>query len=156
MIKLENPLVLTFHHVCITASDYQSAIAFYVNILGLEIYRESFSENRNAQKLELYSDGSYVIELFAGGIDTEYDPDRAKDTKTGLDHLSFLTDDVIKTLEYLRERGVPVTEVKKDRATGRKYGFCWDPDGTKIEFYEREGKRNGRLEKSLFKAPERK
>ena len=40
-------------------------------------------------------------------------------------------------LEKMSEKGVPVTEVKIDRLTGKKYGFCWDPMGIKIEFYER-------------------
>ena len=46
-------------------------------------------------------------------------------------------EDVEQMLGRMSEKGVPVTEVKIDRITGKKYGFCWDPTGTKIEFYER-------------------
>ena len=125
---------LVFHHVSIVAPDYRSAVEFYVDYLGLRIYGESYSYNRNARKLELYCRGEYVIELFVkekrgSGL-------KIKEERSGLDHVAFLTEDVEEMLRYLKEKGVRVSEVREDMRTGRKYGFCQDPDGTKIEFYE--------------------
>lgn len=127
--------VLAFHHVCITASDYKKAVEFYVDYLGLKIYGESYSNNRNARKLKLYCRGEYVIELFVNDKQKEM-PTESEENRTGLDHVAFLTEDVEGMLKHLKKRGVRVSEVKKDMCTGRKYGFCQDPDGTKIEFYE--------------------
>ncbi len=126
---------LAFHHVCIVASNYRKAVEFYVDSLGLEIYRESFSENRNAKKLELYAGGQYVVELFINEAESGNRP--LERGKTGPEHVSFLTDNVGAMLEYLKSRGIPVTEAKIDKETGKAYGFCWDPDDTKIEFYQR-------------------
>lgn len=128
---------LTFHHVCAVASDYRKAVEFYVECLGFEIYRESYSIHRNAKKLELYSNGRYVIELFVREDDRKVsDIGSEKADKTGLDHVSFILEDVEGTLIRLKAKNVRVSEVKKDISTGKKYGFCWDPDGIKIEFYE--------------------
>lgn len=126
---------LAFHHVSLVASDYKKAVEFYVDYLGLRIYGESYSYNRNAIKLELYCRGEYVIELFVKEKKKENNV-RAKEDGIGLDHVAFLTGDVEEMLGYLKEKGVRVSEVREDVRTGRKYGFCQDPDGTKIEFYE--------------------
>lgn len=121
---------MRFHHVCIIASDYEKTVDFYVKKLGMTIHNTSFSQNRNAQKLELYCNGQYMIELFI------MKDCRDKDLSfTGVDHISFLTDHVEKKLKDLGKEGVPVTEVKTDKDTGKKYGFCFDPYGTKIELY---------------------
>ncbi|MEZ3436105.1 MAG: VOC family protein [Lachnospiraceae bacterium] len=134
---------LAFHHICITASDYKKAVEFYVDYLGLKVYGESYSYNRNARKLELYCRGEYVIELFVKDKTKEIaekerggDGRSHEESRAGLDHAAFLTADVEAMLTYLKERGVPVSRVKKDLRTGREYGFCQDPDGTMIEFYQ--------------------
>lgn len=129
---------LTFHHACIVASDYRKAVTFYVDCLGFEIYRESYSSHRNAKKMELYNNGRYVIELFVEDAERAItEAESGKNTAVGLEHISFLTEDVAGMLQSLAEKNVPVSEVKEDISTGKKYGFCWDPNGTKIEFYER-------------------
>lgn len=129
---------LEFHHICLLAPDYEEAVRFYVDYMGFDLYRESFSSNKNSRKLELYSGGRYIAELFikegSAGTDGQTDADLPV---PGFNHLSFLTEDVELMLEKMSENGVPVTEVKIDRLTGKKYGFCWDPMGIKIEFYER-------------------
>lgn len=129
---------LEFHHICVIASDYEEAVRFYVDYMGFEIFRESYSTNKNAKKLELYSGGRYIAELFIKEAGTGRKQERAADTVVpGFNHLSFLTEDVEYMVERMAGNNVPVTEVKTDRITGKKYAFCWDPEGTKIEFYER-------------------
>lgn len=129
---------LEFHHICLIAPDYEEAVRFYVDYMGFDLFRESFSSNKNARKLELYSGGRYIAELFIqeDSVCTGVQAD-AELSLPGFNHLSFLAEDVEQMLGRLSEKGVPVTEVKIDRITGKKYGFCWDPTGTKIEFYER-------------------
>lgn len=129
---------LEFHHICLIAPDYEEAVRFYVDYMGFDLFRESFSSNKNARKLELYSGGRYIAELFIkeDSVCTGVQAD-AELSLPGFNHLSFLAEDVEQMLGRMSEKGVPVTEVKIDRITGKKYGFCWDPTGTKIEFYER-------------------
>ena len=40
---------LEFHHISVIASDYEEAVRFYVDYMGFEIFRESFSVNKNAK-----------------------------------------------------------------------------------------------------------
>ena len=129
---------LEFHHICLIAPDYEEAVRFYVDYMGFDLFRESFSSNKNARKLELYSGCRYIAELFIkeDSVCTGVQAD-AELSLPGFNHLSFLAEDVEQMLGRMSEKGVPVTEVKIDRITGKKYGFCWDPTGTKIEFYER-------------------
>ena len=129
---------LEFHHICLLAPNYEEAVRFYVDYMGFEIFRESFSVNKNAKKLELYSGGRYIAELFIREDGTNRKEDKTADPALpGFNHFSLLTDDVERMVERMSKNDVPVTEVKRDRITGKKYAFCWDPEGTKIEFYER-------------------
>lgn len=121
---------MRFHHFCVAASDYEKSVEFYAGRLGMTIHRISYSANRNAKKLELYCNGQYMIELFV-----MEECKAPKQTYAGLDHVSFLVEDAEEMLAGLEKAGVPVTEIRTDRDTGKKYGFCFDPDGTKIEFY---------------------
>ncbi len=127
---------MKFHHVCIFGSDYKKSMDFYVNKLGLQVFRESYSRKKDAKKIELYCNGEYIIELFVKEDLAEQDGCRKCSFRPGLEHLSFLTENVQKKLQMLKGQGVSVTEVREDAATGKPYGFCYDPDGTKIEFYE--------------------
>lgn len=136
MAKSDKDNRLQFHHVCIVVSDYQKAVEFYVECLGLEIHCETFSVNRNAVKMELYSHGTYIVEMFVAGS-SKKEKQKEMVQCIGLEHLSFLTRDVGSMLEKVKNLGLPVSEVKVDGSTERKYGFCWDWDKNKIEFYER-------------------
>ncbi len=121
-----------FHHASVISSSYKAAIEFYVNILGFNIFRETFSEKMNRQKVELYLNGRYVLEIFV-----VEDAVKAKQKKTaaGLEHLSFLADDVNEAVLYLQSKGVKTLEVNLDKVTGKSYAFFYDPDGLKLEVY---------------------
>lgn len=120
-----------FHHVCVIASDYDTAVDFYCNKLGMEIYRETYSQNRHAKKLELHKNGKYLIELFV-----KERKQRNSGAEPVIDHISFLTEDVETVQNALKEKGVPFSDIKVDKTTGKLYGFCEGPDGIKLEFYE--------------------
>lgn len=51
------------HHIAIIASNYEISKNFYVNLLGFEIIRENYREERNSYKLDLKI-GDSEIELF--------------------------------------------------------------------------------------------
>ena len=60
MLKLKK-----IHHIAIICTDYQKSKAFYTDVLGLEIIREVFREQRSSYKLDLALNGKYVVELFS-------------------------------------------------------------------------------------------
>ena len=41
----------TIHHVALICSDYKASRHFYVDLLGFEIIRENYRENRGDYKL---------------------------------------------------------------------------------------------------------
>lgn len=123
----------SFSHVGIVCSDYEKAIDFYVNCLGMKIYRISFSFNRNAKKIELLFNSKYIIELF---IPEEVKIKTQSCECTGCDHIAFYVNDIEKIFENVKQKGCDFIEPKIDIVTGKKYMFIIDPDGFKIEFYE--------------------
>ena len=52
------------HPISIICSDYERSKAFYTNILGLKIIRETFRKEKQSFKLDLSLNVEYVIELF--------------------------------------------------------------------------------------------
>jgi glyoxylase I family protein len=123
------------HHVGIVASSYEQAVWFYCNLLGLVIHKESYSAKRKARKLQLYCQDQYAIELFipekgkACTVESGY-------TKACVNHISFLVSDVAKMLDCMRQNHIETEGVNLDGETGKRYGFCYGPDGVKIELYE--------------------
>lgn len=122
------------HHIAIICSDYQRSKAFYTEVLGLEVMREVYREERQSYKLDLSLNGTYVIELFSFP-----DPPArvSRPEAAGLRHLAFEVDDVEEAINYLKARQVAAEPVRVDEYTEKKFTFISDPDGLPIEFYER-------------------
>ena len=57
----------TIHHVALICSDYKASRHFYVDLLGFEIIRENYRENR----------GDYKLDLKLGDCELELLPSRA-------------------------------------------------------------------------------
>jgi glyoxylase I family protein len=122
------------HHVAIISSDYEKAKNFYVNILGLEIIKETYREARNSYKLDLAVNGDYQIELFS----FENPPKRLSYPEaSGLRHLSFEVDNIDAAVKELNEKGINAEPVRIDEVTGKRFTFFSDPDGLPLEIYEK-------------------
>src|SRR5258706_14619532 len=91
------------HHISIICSDYKRSKAFYNNILGLEIIRETFREERQSFKLDLSLNGEYIIELFSFPSSPQR-PSRPE--ATGLRHLAFEVDDLNNAIELLKKSDI--------------------------------------------------
>jgi glyoxylase I family protein len=122
------------HHVAIICSDYPKSKHFYVEILGLEIVREIYREDRRSFKLDLRVGDDYQIELFS----FPDPPTRVTAPEAcGLRHIAFEVDDVQETVRSLKAREVEVEAIRADEATNKSFTFFRDPDGLPIEIYER-------------------
>ena len=51
------------HHIAIIGSDYKKSKHFYVDLLGFEVIRENYREERDDYKIDLRC-GEQEIELF--------------------------------------------------------------------------------------------
>lgn len=121
------------HHIAIIASDYQKSKTFYTDILGLEIIKETFREERNSYKLDLALNGQYIIELFSF---PEYVARPSYPEALGLRHLAFEVCDIDETKQELLSKGIHTEAIRIDEITGKKFLFFQDPDGLPLELYE--------------------
>lgn len=121
------------HHVAIICSQYETSKHFYTKVLGLEIIRETYREERKSYKLDLRLSEGEAIELFSFP-----DPPRrlTHPEATGLRHLSFQVENLTSAILHLNRHGITVEPVRKDELTGKKFTFFQDPDGLPLELYE--------------------
>ncbi|MBG9444263.1 SMU1112c/YaeR family gloxylase I-like metalloprotein [Cytobacillus firmus] len=121
------------HHIAIICSDYKKSKLFYVDILGLQVLREVYREERKSYKLDLEVNGSYQIELFS----FPNPPERQSYPEgAGLRHLAFEVEDVEEWITYLHARDIKAEPVRIDPYTNKRFTFFKDPDGLPIEIYE--------------------
>jgi glyoxylase I family protein len=127
-------LLYKIHHIAIICSDYERSKRFYVEVLGLEIIRETYRKERKSHKLDLSLNGEYVIELFSFP-----DPPKrlSRPEATGLRHLAFEVEDLEAVLDQMEKHAVPFEPIRVDEFTGKRFTFIADPDGLPIEFYEK-------------------
>ena len=121
------------HHIAIICSDYKTSKAFYTDLLGLTIIKETYREERKSYKLDLALNGVYAIELFS----FPNPPKRlSRPEATGLRHLAFSVPDIEDAVYYLNQNNILSEAIRTDEITGRRFTFIADPDGLPIEFYE--------------------
>jgi len=129
MLKLNK-----IHHIAIICSDYERSKAFYTNVLGFQVIKETYRLERQSYKLDLSLDGVYIIELFSFPAPPAR-PSRPE--AAGLRHLAFEVDDVHTEATKLRQHGVAVEDIRIDEITKKKFTFFTDPDGLPLEIYEK-------------------
>lgn len=121
------------HHIAIICRDYEVSKNFYTEILGFEILKEVYREERQSYKLDLALNGTYLIELFSfPNVPTRVSRPEA----AGLRHLAFQVENIDKAIEHLVNFGVVVEPVRIDEYTQKKFTFFADPDDLPIELYE--------------------
>jgi glyoxylase I family protein len=121
------------HHIAIIASDYVKSKRFYTKILGFEIIKETYRENRDSIKLDLALNSEYIIELFS----FPNPPKRSSQPEaTGLRHLAFEVKDIEHSIAELTKDGINCEPIRIDELTGKRFTFFEDPDHLPLELYE--------------------
>jgi len=120
------------HHVAIIGSDYQKSRHFYVDLLGFQVLREVYREERDDWMLNLALD-DLEIELF---IMKDHPKRPSYPEAYGLRHLAFRVDSVEETVRELNEKGIATEPIRTDTYTGEKMTFFFDPDGLPLELHE--------------------
>ena len=120
------------HHIAIIGSDYYKSKHFYVDLLGFEIIRENYREDRDDYKIDLRC-GEQEIELFI----IKGAPKRPSYPEAlGLRHLAFLVEDVEEAAANLSKIGIETEPIRVDEFTGKRMTFFQDPDGLPLEIHE--------------------
>ena len=121
------------HHIAIICSDYAKSKAFYTEVLGLQIIKETYREERKSYKLDLALNGTYCIELFS----FPEAPNRiSRPEARGLRHLAFSVKDIEVAIKELQAKGVTTEAIRIDEITGKRFTFFEDPDQLPLELYE--------------------
>ena len=121
------------HHIAILTDDYEKSKAFYTDILGFEILKETYREARQSYKLDLAINGQYQVELFSF---PEFKERNSFPESKGLRHLAFEVENVDEVVAELRSKDVDVQDVRLDEITGKRFAFFYDPNGQPLEMYE--------------------
>jgi len=131
-LEMKKPKILAVNHIAIICSDYNASLAFYRDILGMELISEVYREERSSMMAKLSMNGQYLIELFTF-------PDSPKRPSypeaCGLRHLAFSVANLDDTFEYMTAKGVEC-EAIRTTPDGERCFFTHDPDGLPIEFVE--------------------
>lgn len=126
-------MLKSVHHIAIICSNYEISKNFYTKILGLEMIREVYREERQSYKLDMALNGHYIIELFS----FPDPPERVSQPEaTGLRHLAFEVDDLDEFIHKLNSKNIHTETVRTDEFTGKRFTFFKDPDDLPIELYE--------------------
>ena len=120
------------HHVAIIGSDYETSRHFYVDVLGFEVLREVYREERGDWMLNLKLD-DLEIELF---IMKDHPKRPSYPEAYGLRHLAFRVESVEDTVRELNAKGIRTEPIRTDTYTGEKMTFFSDPDGLPLELHE--------------------
>lgn len=121
------------HHIAIICSDYARSKAFYTDILGFDIIKETYRAHRQSYKLDLALNGEYVIELFS----FPQPPQRpTRPEACGLRHIAFAVSDIDASVNALTAKRIDVEPIRIDDITGKRFTFFRDPDDLPIELYE--------------------
>lgn len=124
---------MQIHHIAIICSDYEVSKKFYTEVLGLNIIREVYREERQSYKLDLAIGDHYVIELFS----FPNPPKRPSQPEScGLRHLAFSVESVENKRNELIKKDLSCEEIRIDEFTDKKFFFTTDPDNLPLEFYE--------------------
>ena len=121
------------HHIAILTGDYETSKHFYTEILGFEIIKETYREERKSFKLDLSINGLYQIELFSF---PEYKERASFPEAKGLRHLAFAVENIEKSVNELIYKDVDVQGIRIDEITGKRFCFFYDPNGQPLELYE--------------------
>ena len=123
----------SIHHIAIIASDYDKAKEFYVDKLGFKVKREVERKEREDYIIFLDAGDNIEIELFI----EKNPPERVtRPEARGLRHLAFKVDDIYKSVEELKKRGIETEEIRIDPLNGKHMTFFFDPDGLPLEIRE--------------------
>ena len=120
------------HHIAIIGSNYEASKKFYTDLLGFQVIRENYREERDDYKIDL-AFGDMELELF---IIKDCPKRPSYPEAYGLRHLAFAVESVEKTVSELNSLGIETEPVRVDEFTGKKMTFFHDPDGLPLEIHE--------------------
>lgn len=125
-----------FHHVALSASDFEKSFKFYTEGLGFNLFRTFISSSGKKVALLDMGNGD-MIELFSDGENGNHD-----ECAGSYFHLALKTTDAKAAYKRAMEFGAESHKVPADMELPSEppikacIGFVKGPDGELIEFFE--------------------
>lgn len=123
------------HHIAVQTRDWDASLAFYSDVLGMEVIAEFGSPERRIVLLDM-GDGSHM-ELFQP---TASSPGaEAAIPNDPITHFALATTDIHAAIEHVRQAGAEVTLEPRDVSLGAMnatIAFFKGPSGEVIEFFQ--------------------
>jgi glyoxylase I family protein len=122
------------HHVALQTVDYEAAIAFYTEVMGMQKSVEFSVDGRRVALLDI-GDGSH-LELFEPLPDA---PALADVGDGRFFHFALATSDITAALERVRAAGMEITTESKDAQLGPldvTIAFFKGPSGEVVELFQ--------------------
>lgn len=138
MLELSHPTV----DIAITCSDFEKSLDFYHNKLGFEIVLDLEIPEKLAQDVGLAPTGFRQVRLKAGNtliklMDIGSPPSTPQNIfSAGVRWLTFIVDDIQKTVEALKLNGVEFLSEPISAPDAAGVVCARDPDGILIELVQ--------------------
>lgn len=127
-------LIVKVEHIGIMVGDLDRSIAFYQEVLGLELVER---RKNNAAEIAFFKAGDAEIELIAGST-APYEK-----TDGVVNHLTFTVTDLDAAYQVLKDKGVELINPEPIPIwDGMRVLFFRGPDGEKLELFERKTPRS--------------
>ena len=115
-------------YTMVIVSDMKRSVAFYRDTLGVPLKFES-------PEWTEFATGSTTLALHGGGVAREYQDTGDQSKVAGTCSIGFNVDDVDKTYEELKAKGVTFVMPPMQReGEGIKLAVAIDPDGLPVSF----------------------
>ena len=112
-------------------SDMEQTIAFYANVLGLEVLERKVSPRGSHLAFLKVPNSEELIEL------TSFPPSGPVRVQEDLVHLAFQVESLDDTIASLNAKGIKVTDGPTQTSSGSRFIFIDAPDGYEVELIER-------------------
>jgi len=111
-------MILNIHHIAIICSNYTRSKAFYLDVLGCEVIRETYRQERCSYKLDLRVGDHGYIELFS----FPNPPKRLSFPEAcGLRHIAFAVADIDAAHSEIQKKGVEVEAIRYDELADKHF-----------------------------------
>ena len=118
-------------HTRMRVSDMDETIAFYTNVLGLEVLDRKVSPRGSHLAFLRVPNSDELIELCS------FPPSGPVKVQEDLVHLAFQVDNLDATMAALQQQGVRITDGPTTSSSGSRFIFIDAPDGYEVELIER-------------------